>query len=1148
MRAFERPSLLTLCLLLCVACVPINSFGQAVYGSIFGTVTDPNGAAVPNAKVTITEISKNITFNTETNDSGNFNQTRLNPGLYRVKVEAPSFKSAVQENLTVNVDTATPVTIQLQAGQVTEEVTITAEAPLLKTDRADVATTFESKQITELPILDRNFTKLLQLTPGTQQQLWQHAASENPQGSVQTIVNGQTFSGMGWQLDGTDNRDPILGIIVINPNFESIGETKFTSQNYDAEFGVAVSGVATVSTKSGTNDLHGAVFMFRQNDLFQARNPFSQFQKDPLTGRFIPESLRSQFGGALGGRIIKDKLFWFGDYQGTRSKVGGTRLLTVPTLRARTGDLSEYGVNIYDPNTGNTNPATFVPRTQFQGNVIPTGRITAQARALLALLPTPNAPGRNNGTADNFIASGNEPFNADTFNVRIDARINDKFNTFGRYSFADFDRVGPTAFGRAGGPELVSLGGSSLVRNHSLAYGFDYVWSDKLVTDFRFGYFQYKVNVLPFDFGTRTAADAGIPGINLDSTFTSGLFAGFINGNGNPDTNFGSGLGVNRCNCPLAQDEKQFQFVTNTTRFAGNHSFKFGVDIRRAFNLRVPSDSHRSGEITFGNNRTGQISLVGGAATASGGLGLATFLLGDATGFSRYVSTSTDARERQWRHFYYAQDTWRATQKLTVSYGLRAEVINPQVLNAPGNGGFPDLNTGQVKIAGVGAIPLNGGVENSVSFAPRLGIAYQISDKTVVRMGYGRSYDIGVFGSVFGHTVTQNLPVLARQNLNAPNNYSAVFNLAQGPPAFNNYYGLNNTPKNGGTPLTSLPSSGTFFLPDGVTPRVVNDKQRLSAVDAWNVTVQHQLTSDMTVEVAYVGNKGTHVLTGDNPDAEGNQPTLVGFTSGVSRNARRQFFQKFGWTQDVLVYCNCADNRYNALQAKLTKRFTKGYSIITHYTYQRTQNDGRDYFFIDRSVNRGPADFSRDPHNFTFVQTWELPFGKGKKFLGSASRAVDLVLGGWQVNSTTLLQSGFPFNVEYDGGADRDTGPNRPNLTGDPKIGAGDRTAWFDPTAFSRPAAGTFGSLKRNQLRGPGYWRTDASFFKKFAFTERVNAEFRAEFVNFFNHVNLGNPESNLGTLSGGTFSNKSAGRVTSTAFFGSDPQRNVQFAVRLTF
>jgi hypothetical protein len=250
----------------------------------------------------------------------------------------------------------------------------------------------------------------------------------------------------------------------------------------------------------------------------------------------------------------------------------------------------------------------------------------------------------------------------------------------------------------------------------------------------------------------------------------------------------------------------------------------------------------------------------------------------------------------------------------------------------------------------------------------------------------------------------------------------------------------------------------------------------------------------------------------------------------------------------VLVYCNCADNRYNALQAKLTKRFTKGYSIITHYTYQRTQNDGRDYFFIDRSVNRGPADFSRDPHNFTFVQTWELPFGKGKKFLGSASRAVDLVLGGWQVNSTTLLQSGFPFNVEYDGGADRDTGPNRPNLTGDPKIGAGDRTAWFDPTAFSRPAAGTFGSLKRNQLRGPGYWRTDASFFKKFAFTERVNAEFRAEFVNFFNHVNLGNPESNLGTLSGGTFSNKSAGRVTSTAFFGSDPQRNVQFAVRLTF
>ena len=411
MRAFERFSLLMLCLLVCMVCAPVNSFGQAVYGSIFGTVTDASGAAVPKAKITITNINQNTSVTAETNESGNFNQTRLIPGLYRIKVEAASFKAAVQENVTVNVDTATPINVQLQPGAVTEEVTITAEAPLLKTDRADVATTFESRQVTDLPILDRNFTKLILLTPGTQQLQWQHAASENPQGSTQTMVNGQSFSGTGFQLDGTDNRDPILGIIVVNPNFEAIGETKITSQNYDAEFGQAIAGVASVSTKSGTNDIHGAVFLFRQNDLFQARNPFSQARKDSLTGKFIPDTLKNQFGGAVGGAIIKDKLFYFGDYEGLRSKTGGTRLLSVPTAAARTGDLSAYGVNIFDPATSvfNTSGA-LTARTQFTGNRIPTARLSAQALNVLKLIPLPNAPGRLNGTTDNYVASGIEGF------------------------------------------------------------------------------------------------------------------------------------------------------------------------------------------------------------------------------------------------------------------------------------------------------------------------------------------------------------------------------------------------------------------------------------------------------------------------------------------------------------------------------------------------------------------------------------------------------------------------------------------------------------------------------------------------------------------------------------------------------------------
>ena len=423
--------------------------------------------------------------------------------------------------------------------------------------------------------------------------------------------------------------------------------------------------------------------------------------------------------------------------------------------------MSAYGVNIYDPNTG----------LQFPGNVIPPSRRSPQAQNLLDLIPEPNAEGRDNGTRDNYVASGSETFKENSFNVRIDGRISDSLNTFGRYSLGDFLRDGPTAFGEGGGLELVSLGGVSDVINQSLAYGFDKAFSSTLLADFRFGFFRYKVAVLPFDYGTTPASDRGILGLNLDETFTSGLFAGFIEGD-RRDSNFGSGLGVNRCNCPLDQNEKQLQLVGNITKLYGNHSVKFGIDVRRAWNLRVPSDRHRSGELTFHHNRT---SLDG-----AGGLGLATFLIGDVTRFTRYVSEQTDAAERQWRHFYYAQDTWRANDKFTLNYGLRLDVINPQTINEAGNAGYLDLTTGEIRVAGVGGNSLNGDIENKLNWAPRVGATYQFNEKTVIRGGYGRSYDMGVFGSLFGHSVTQNLPVLNVQEVNGDRrDFDAVFNLAQ---------------------------------------------------------------------------------------------------------------------------------------------------------------------------------------------------------------------------------------------------------------------------------------------------------------------------------------------------------------------------------
>jgi len=1099
---------------------PAPAAAQAVYGSIAGTVNDSTGAAMPGATVTITSVERKTTDSVTTNASGNYTKERLLPGNYEVKAELSGFKSSVIPSVRVNVDSQTKVDFRLDVGQLTEAVTVNAaEGQLLKTDRADVSTTMDTKQVTELPILDRNFTKLILLTPGTQQQSWNHAASENPQGSAQTQVNGQTFAGTGYQLDGTENRDPILGIIVINPNLEAIGETKITSQNYDAEFGQAIAGVVSVVTKSGTNDIHGSAFEFMQRDKFQARNPFSQPDvKNAITGRVLPLSKKDQFGGSVGGPIEKNKWFFFGDYQGTRSTVGGSRLLTVPNAASRNGDLSAYGVNIYDPNGGA--PGS---RPQFAGNVIPTARLSPQALKVLSLIPLPN---NGSGIRDNYIAQGSELFNNDSFDARIDGRLSSSVNTFVRYSFARFDLNGPTAFGTGGGSELVSLGGNSKVRNHSVAAGMDYTINAQTVLDVRLGFFKYGVDVLPFDFGTTPAKDAGIPGLNLDA-FSSGLPAIFLRG-GAADMNFGSGLGVNRCNCPLAEHEKQGQIVSNLTRLAGNHTLKFGIDIRRAYNLRVPSDSHRSGELTFNEQNT--------AGPNGGGLGLATFLLGNTSSLRRYVSPNTNARERQWRHFYYVQDTWRATPKLTLNYGIRADIINPQTVNEAGNGGWLDIKTGQIRVGGIGDINLAGNVKNKVNWAPRLGATYQLDHKTVVRAGYGRSYDIGVFGSTFGHSVTQNLPVLAVQDLRPPNSFQSVFNLAQGPSA---------------PVFPSVPTNGQFPLPNGIFARLLPDEQHLSHVDAYNVTLQRELTNTISAEIAYVGNAGRGFI-GDGPAADTNQPTIVGFGT-LSRDQRRPFFAcgvrtvdglcgNFGWTQGIDYFSNTGKSRYNALQAKLTKRFSSGYSLLTHYTFQTHKNNDGGYFFIDPNVNYGNASFIRK-HVFVLAGTAELPFAKG-----------NAILGGWQVNANATVMSGLPLDdVGYrDAGADRDTGPGRPDLIGDPKMGSGDgiTSPYFNVTpigtsgsAFGRPAKGTFGNLARHALRGPGWWNVDASLFKRFRISGERSVELRVEAQNVFNHINLGNPDAEIGVPGN---NNTHAGFISGMA--ANALPRNLQFALRLLF
>ena len=1112
-----------------------NAFAQAVYGSIAGTVYDSSGAGVPKAAVTITDLKKSITYTTTTNESGNYNQSHLIIGQYSVRVEFAGFKAAVQESVDVAVDTVTTVDVTLQPGDVTQTINVTAEVPLLKSERTDVATTLSEKAVMDLPTINRNFTELILLTPGSIQFNWNDTSTENPQGGIAINVNGQHFTGLGYLLDGTDNRDFMYGNMLVVPDLDSVVQAKVTSSNFDAEFGQAQAGVVTTSTKSGTNEFHGSAFMFRRNDLTQARDPFSQSVPD-ANGRLLPQSLWSQFGGSIGGPIWKNKTFFFGDYQGTRAKNAGSQILRVPTAAERNGDLSALaaasGQDIFNPFSG----ATPADRQQFSGNVIPSGLLSQPALKLLAMIPLPNIPGAG-PTDPNFSASAHDQFNGDVFNIRVDHFQSDNFRIFGRYTFSQFLKAAPGPFGPiVGGPQFSTIGyvGKGESRPQSLAAGFDYTVKSNLLTDFRFGWYRQPINVNPLATGSF-AQDAGAVGLNFTNDPTTLSMPHFGIGGGFAQGGFDFGYSLyNNCNCPLIERMQQFQFVNNWSYIHVNHTFKFGVDFRYLENLRVPSDSHRSGEVIFqGDNTRGP---------NGGGLSLASFLLGEVNNFQRYVSNSLDAGERQNRQFFYGQDTWRITPKLTLNYGLRWEIYYPQTVTGDRKGGWINIDTGEVMIAGVNGTPRNGFVKNSFkNFAPRLGIAYQMNNKTVVRVGYGRTFDVGTFGSIFGHSVTQNLPVLGIQQLNPANNFESVFNLSQGPPFLDVNTKLDTQPKG---------PNGNPLLPDGIRSFVYPKKMRLATLDAWNASFQRQLTSTISVDIAYVGNKGTHVFAGEGPDYDFNQPTLVGFAQGLSTNQRKPYFQKFGWSQGFRYFGNDADNHYNSLQTKVEKRFSNSYQLLAHYTYAHAKNHESGYYPIDRNVNYGRPEWQRN-HVFVAANVFELPFGKGKRFLNHGSRALDLIVGGWQANANLILMSGQGFTVSYaECGADEDVGVCRPDLIGKTSVSSQNRDHWYqgaDTTLanngdtsgpWRRPAIGTLGNAGRNTLLGPGWFNTDASFFKNFALTERLKGQFRAEAFNFFNHVNIGNPD--------GCVDCGNAGRIFNLA--PNAIMRHWQFGLRFEF
>jgi hypothetical protein len=1169
----------------------VPASAQSVYGSIFGTVSDKTGAAVAGATVNIKDEAKGTVVTVTSNASGDYSVPHLIPDVYDLKVTAKGFKSFEAKGISVEADTAPRIDPTLDVGGSSETVEVNADTqPQLKTESTDVSTVFDQQQVASLPVGDQNFTNLQLLLPGAQLLGWSHAADEDPQGSKQIQVDGQAFGGTAFELDGTDNEDPILGIIVINPAMDSVTETKITTQNFDAELGKAVSAVVTAQTKSGTNQFHGSVYDFRTGNANYARDPFSE-TPGPVslanpTG--LPPGLKNRMGASIGGPVLKDRFFFFGNYEGQRQKVGTSATDTLPTnLLTQTAlgntvgpsgipgaDFSEYKTQLGA--AGTIYQQTAAGPVAYPGNVIPKALLSPQALALLTLLAPDTTgvglgigiDGSVNGLDENYKQSGTGLFNSNQWTERLDYTINEKMHAFERFSRFTDVLSGTTIFGAAGGPGfgINNYGGNSAGANDSLASGMDIAISPKLLTDFRLGYYRYNIIDQKHDASVNEATNLGMPGLNVggDTGGSPGFNISNLPGGGGGTTGtvYGDGLGIDRCNCPLTEREDQYQIVNNWTRIFGNHSVKVGADLRYGRNLRIPSDSDRTGQITFGTGPTEDP-----AATTPGGLGFASFMLGDATSFGRYVSTATNAKEFQKRTFFYGQDTWRVTHSLTLNLGLRWDLYFPETANGVADGALLNIADGYLHVAGIGGVPSNLGwsVDKAKQFAPRLGVTYQFDPKTVIRAGYGRSFDTGVFGSTFGHTITQNIPVLANQALSSPTNVGEAFNLATGPAAY---------------PFPTVPSNGLLPNPGAsLTSSARPNPMHLTTIDAWNLSVQRSLTPTLSLTAAYVGNKGTHTLgdgdsNGTNPNESANifpaansvtgqalhfDPTVpagtIAANGGTSTgNLLQRYFAAAlpacsdpnyvspgspyptvplpagdcGWTQSIAYRADDQNTEFDALQVNLAQAMKHGLTMNANYQWASAFDENSDYYTWSHVISHMRDSQVRD-QQIVLYGSYDFPFGKGKQYMAGANHATDLLVGGWQVSDVSNWSGGLPFTLSYnESGSNIINGPGDPSQTKPMATSltsfvpnsngvGGSRTFYpahsLGDGTFVNPGLDTFGNAGQNTYRGPRFFSTDMGLTKAFTIFENVAVKFRMDAFNAFNHITAGNPGGNIESI-----------------------------------
>jgi hypothetical protein len=1063
-------------------------------GTLAGDVVDQGGAAVPGATVTVTAGGTAFTRLAVTGPEGEYTVPGLSPGTYRVRVELSGFRPLVREGVQIATGETVRLDMQIQVGAVSETVTVRADAPLLRGQTAALGHVIDNTRIVGLPLNGRSFISLAALAPGV--------AMPPPPAAPFPRINGGRPRTNEYLFDGISVLQPEPGQVAFFPNVDAIQEFKVESNSPPAEFGRFGGGVVNLTTKSGGNVLRGSLFEFFRNEKLNARNFFSS----TVPGK--PLYRRNQFGGVVGGPIRRGRTFFFADYQGQRQNIARTVTSTVPTLLQRQGiffePISGRVPAIYDPAT----PAS--ARTQFPNHRIPEDRWDPVAKTLLDRYPLPTSP----GTANNFRRTADETVDQDQFSGRVDHRFSERDQMFARLTRFGEEFVPVTPLPDGSGTTSGTLGPQDTT-SWSFASNYTRTFSNSILNELRVGDTRRTVGRTAAAVSGTPSSTLGLPGIPTTAQFPDTLPTFAIGGYqqlGSPAStasDFGTSV---------------TQIADSLTWLKGRHSIKMGADLRWE-RLNVLQPAFPTGSFTFSTLFT---DLPG---TTNTGNSFASFLLGQVQTFSIDLQQQ-QIRNRARFQEYFIQDDWRASDRITVNAGLRYTLNFPSTEENDQVAVF-NLETQQLEYAGQDGNPRAARQLHKDNFGPRLGVAARLTDRTVVRTGYGLVWiEMAGITTPFTTPVFPFLQTLSQRTLD---NIVPAFILKNGPTV---------------DPLELTPDAG---LGQGVFS--VDRDLGSGYVQQWNTSVQRELTSNIVVEVAYVGSKITFVGI---PDANINQLTIDQLAEGASLSTpvpnpyfgqiprssnlgdptipRAQLLKPFPRFTNVSLYRNNVGTTiYHGFYTKLEQRFSAGLSYLVSYTRSTLMDDASSVF--DASIltgpvlnNTSPADafnrkLERDystgdiPHVFAASGVWDIPWGRGRP--RQASGIVGALVNDWTLTGIVTLQSGMPVavtqatnNLSFAG-----FGIQRPNLVGDPTLPSGERdpTRWFNTSAFQAAAPFSLGTSSRNPVRGPGYRNLDLAVMRRVPLPANKTLEVRAEVFNAMNTPAFLAPNGSFGSASFGS-------------------------------